>query len=155
MLNLVCFEVNNTLWASGLAWIREVVLPLSLARLPNSPDYIKGMINVRGEVIPVFDGSALLLSNQSDTIKKPDSKILLFVSGKETFGLMVDSIRGVLNVTPENVKDIVKADGIHKIFAGAVIKGDNGSIILLNTENLIAFFMKNRRSAKAGKQPIA
>jgi purine-binding chemotaxis protein CheW len=148
VLNLICFEVNNILWATGLAWVREVVRPLSMDPLPVSADYIRGMINVRGEVIPVFDGRALLVTSPTENdILDIRSRVLLFQTDEEIIGFGVDAVRGVVNINPDDAKAIASIDGIHKVFAGGVFSMDNTPVILLDAEKLIAFFRKNRRKS--------
>jgi purine-binding chemotaxis protein CheW len=145
VLDFVCFSINDTLWATGLAWVREVVRPSMLNKLPNSPDYIAGMINVRGDVIPVFNGADLLMPGYKHD-GEDGRAIMIFHFDDELFGLKVHHVKKVISVNREDISAVKHIEGAAEVFAGGVINSvDNSRVIVLNTENLLLFFRKNRR----------
>lgn len=147
VLSLIYFNVDNTLWAVGLPWVREIVRPVTMGHLPNSPDYITGMINVRGEIVPVFNGAELLLKEiETKRTKGKRGLVMLFVAEDEIFGLSVNSVNQVRQVDPARVHVAGEIEGAARDFVGALVSdSDHRHAMLLDAEKLICFFRKNRR----------
>lgn len=86
------FEVNGTLWALPLHWIREVVRQPRLTRIPNSAKELQGLVNLRGVLAPVLDLVALLgLSGPSTT----PAVVICLQQGRQIVGLGAQRILGM------------------------------------------------------------
>ncbi len=91
------FSSNNRLWACELNKVKEVVRTSKIIPLPNSKEGVFGVINVRGEVIPVVDKWP---GKTKDQTSSGDLKgtVILLRSGKEVIGLRTDGVRSMEDI---------------------------------------------------------
>ncbi|MGH2688779.1 MAG: chemotaxis protein CheW [Actinomycetota bacterium] len=54
-LQLVCFKMGGEEFALGIMRVREIVRPLKVVRVPRSPSFVEGVVNLRGQILPVID----------------------------------------------------------------------------------------------------
>ncbi len=92
-MNLVQFDIHGTAWGVRLKWVSHVITSRKIDPLPNAQSMVAGLINVRGEIIPVIRGSELLLSKKD---KKVSPKILLLSCEGASLGLLVDSVTKIV-----------------------------------------------------------
>lgn len=98
----VVFRLERDRYALPLAAIREVVVaPLRYTRVPRAPAAMKGVINLRGRVVPVVDLRRLL--NLASPAASPAARVILLDLGRRELGLLiteVDGIESIEKVTP-------------------------------------------------------
>ncbi|GAB6161602.1 chemotaxis protein CheW [Desulfothermus naphthae] len=131
-VQLVTFMLEDQEFGIVIDHIQEIILiPEEINVVPNTPDYIEGMINLRGAVLPVIDLRKRLhkrpLENRNDF-----QRILVITTGDTKTGLIVDSVTGVLSVEEskiEDAPDIVESSGgfIKKL----INIEDQGRIVLI------------------------
>ncbi|HHW47815.1 MAG TPA: chemotaxis protein CheW [Clostridiaceae bacterium] len=109
---------------------------MSITRVPRTPDYIIGVINLRGDIIPIMDlRKKFDLPEIEDT---EDTRIIIIHIDDILLGLVVDSVVEVVNLTEESIESLSNFSSnlsIEYIFGVGKV---NGRIItILNLENLI------------------
>jgi len=122
VLQLVTFMLANQEYAVDILKVQEINRIAEITKVPNSPPYMEGVINLRGKVIPVIN----LRTKMGFSEKKIDdnSRIIVMDINGITKGLLVDSVSEVLRIPAEIVeppppmtsdtnKDIIK--GIAKL----------------------------------------
>ncbi|MFZ5896188.1 MAG: chemotaxis protein CheW [Myxococcota bacterium] len=102
----VTFKLDEEVYALDVAHAREIVEVPRLTRMPNAPDWIRGVMNLRGSVVPVID-----LKHKFDmgaTQVTPDSCVLVveFVFEDAIFviGVLVDAVLAVFELPPASVE---------------------------------------------------
>jgi len=100
-MQLVSFKLSDETYGIEITKIREIILVGEITQGPETPHYIKGLINLRSMVIPVIDLRArfALPENQLND----DSRIMVLNVGTRTIGIVVDSVSEVLRVTNDQV----------------------------------------------------
>lgn len=93
----VVFRLQRDRYALPLASVREVVVtPVALTRVPRSPRALKGVMNLRGRVVPIIDLQALL--NLEPTQAQRATKIVLMELGRRELGLLITDIDGIESI---------------------------------------------------------
>jgi len=99
------FRLDGELFALGISKVREVLEFSSITRVPRTPDYMRGVINLRGNVVPVMDLKMKL--GLGRTTKTIDTCVIiteLVVDGERTvLGALADSVQEVLELDPGQV----------------------------------------------------
>ncbi len=95
-LRFVNFSLAGELYGQDIRYIHEVNRGRNLTDIPGSPDYILGVINLRGDVIPVMDLRKRLGLPPKEMTK--DSRIIVVEYEQSKLGLMVDSVHNVLEI---------------------------------------------------------
>lgn len=101
-LHLVGFFLNREEYALDISQVQEIIRVTGWTRVPNAPGYIKGVINLRGKIIPVVDPKVRMNSGQGELTK--DSRIIVVEAGKKTIGMLVDSVSQVLRIPLSTVE---------------------------------------------------
>lgn len=122
------FFILDTLYSVELSSVIEIIGIQRITYVPNVPKYIKGVINLRGKIIPVIDMGIKF----DDRPVKEDYKtciIVVAISG-EHIGFMVDMVSEVVTINNQNISSLPEFNNInHKKFLNYLIKID-GKVIL-------------------------
>jgi purine-binding chemotaxis protein CheW len=100
-MQLVSFKLADETYGIEITKIREIILVGEITRVPETPHYIKGLINLRSSVIPVIDLRARFSLCENELSQ--DSRIMVLNVGRRTIGIVVDSVNEVLRVTQEQI----------------------------------------------------
>jgi len=99
------FKLDGTNYGFDIHDIREIIMPMDIAPVPRAQPWIRGVINLRGKVIPVMDlRSRFLLP----TAEKTDQTVIIvvqkhFADGERIFGIQVDQVLEVLAFQPNQL----------------------------------------------------
>ena len=94
------FLLGTKEFATPISLVQEIVEVPKITYVPNAPDYVEGVINLRGRVVPVVDFSKRLqLGTKNLSI---DSRIIVFQTGR-TVGFIVDAITQVFKLTTDQI----------------------------------------------------
>jgi len=101
-LQVVGFRVGRETFGVPISLVREIVRVPEITSVPNAPEYIEGVINLRGRIIPVVD----LRKRFGDKAPAPSKKNRVVVVEMETraIGLLVHSASEVLRILPSEIE---------------------------------------------------
>ena len=129
---LLVFDLVGEHCGLDVNLVREIVhVPPRITRVPNAPPYVKGVINLRGTVIPVLD-CALKMGGAS-TGSTNESRIVVAEYEGIQFGVLVDAVREVRSVADSLIED-ADASGTGSIGTNYVVgiaKMEDGRLIVL------------------------
>lgn len=102
-LQIVGFRIGRETFGLPIDIVREIVRVPEITSVPNAPDYIEGVINLRGRIIPVVD----LRKRFGEKSFVPDKKNRIVVVELETraIGLLVNSASEVLRLPPSEIEE--------------------------------------------------
>jgi len=103
-MQIVLFKVSEVNYGVDVAQVQGVLDLPEITEVPNSPYYVEGVTNLRGEVIPVIDLKKRF--NISDKSLKEDLKMMVIGQGKEAVGITVDAVMEVMNIANEDIEDV-------------------------------------------------
>jgi len=128
---LLVFDLVGEYCGLDVNMVREIVhVPPSITRVPNAPNYVRGVINLRGTVIPVLD-MAVKMGNQASE-KTNESRIVVAEFEEILFGVLVDAVREVRTIHEAQVESGMSNDvGIGKDYVLGVAKLEDGRLIVL------------------------
>ena len=136
---LVTFHLGEELYGVDIMDVKEIVRLQNVRVIPNAPYYVEGIINLRGEIIPIID---LHKRFKIQTINKPEDIeieggfIILNIDGNK-IGIIIDKVERVMTVKGEDVKDPPQMlSGIGSEYIEGVIREKNGYLIMLNIRKL-------------------
>ncbi len=133
---LVSFELANELYGIEITKVREIILISDITRIPQTPRYVLGLINLRSAVIPVIDLRVLFGLTEGE--RTGDSRIMVLQSRDKTIGIMVDAVREVLRVTRENIAPPpATVAGLGKEYLTGLVKLESQLLILLDIDRIL------------------
>jgi purine-binding chemotaxis protein CheW len=135
------FTICGDHYAVNVAKVLEVLQEESITPVPNAPAYIRGIINFRGDVVPVFETRVRF--NLPERIKEePYNVIVLDVSeGVDMFrlGALVDKVKDVISIEDADIKPVpTMSKEFNTDFLQGIYKLDKEFIMLLNVEKVFS-----------------
>ena len=99
---LLSFLVGGQDYSVDIMSVREIRSGTSATSLPHSPQYVRGVINLRGTVLPIID----LAKRLGMEVGKDESRnvIIVVAVGDRTFGLLVDAVSDILSIPEQEMQ---------------------------------------------------
>lgn len=135
-LQVVGFRIGRETFGVPIALVREIVRVPEITQVPNAPEYIEGVINLRGRIIPVVD----LRKRFGDKAPEPSKKNRVVVVEMESraIGLLVHSASEVLRIHPSEIEapqDVFQEGELNYITGVGKLKGR--LVILLDLNRIL------------------
>ena len=105
----VSFWIGKSTFAVHIMCVREIRAWADFTKLPNTPPHIVGMINLRGDIIPVID-VALRFGNGPTDVNSNKVVIVVSVDGKFS-GLLVDGVSDILSINEKAIRAVPQLEG--------------------------------------------
>jgi len=146
----VTFSIGSEDYGIDIKKVQEITAFKDLTVLPNTPNYIKGILNLRGNVIPIMDPRVRFGLEEKTFDKK--SVIIIFKSNNKTIGMIVDKISDVLTIDKENIEDTPEmAMNIDTSLLSGVGKVGDKFVIILSIDKILT--NKEIDSLSSSKNP--
>ena len=127
-MKVVTFNIGDGEYALDINYIESVVDMLPITRVPEAPHEVEGIINLRGEVMPLINSSKLL---GVESRAESKGKIIILNYKNRKFGFLVDEIREVIDVSEEDVEPADERIGVGGRYIDGIIKRKDKLVILL------------------------
>ncbi|MFM9844672.1 MAG: chemotaxis protein CheW [Dongiaceae bacterium] len=117
---VVCFRVGAESYGVDIRLVREIRAWSPTTNLPNTPDYVRGVINIRGSIVPILDVRARFGQGQTDASKA--HVVIVVAIGARLVGLLVDAVSDIVAVSETDVKAVPDVSGAsaHECLEGIV-----------------------------------
>lgn len=138
---LLTFKLRSEMFAVRILNVREIIEYDGITRVPMVLEHIRGVINLRGSVVPVVDLTSLFWKEPA-VISQRSCIVIVELSGQESgiAGILVDSVSEVIDVHPEDIEPApgfgssVRAD-----FICGLARLPSGLVVMLETDQLLSF----------------
>lgn len=132
------FKCGNEYFGLKIQYVKEIIQFQAITAIPETEDYIKGLINLRGKVIPVID---VRLRFKQEPIEYDDRTCIIVVNVKSTIvGLIVEKIAEVVEIKEENIlppPSIGKSEKTHNKYVLGIGKVGDSVKLLLDPDKLL------------------
>jgi purine-binding chemotaxis protein CheW len=136
-IQLVAFKLGDEEYGVDISQIREIIKSVEITKMPNTPDYVDGVINLRGSITTVMD-----LRKKLEIATKEDARnnrIVIVELEGNTIGMMVDSVTEVLNISTGDIDtESVNTSQIEAEYFRGVGKLKDRILILLDLNKVIS-----------------
>ena len=131
------FVLGDEIYGIAILKAREIIGLMDITTVPQTPDYMKGVINLRGKVIPVID-LRLKFSMQEEKYAQETCVIVVEVNNTH-IGIIVDSVSEVVDISSSEIEETPPfGQGIDTSFMTGMGKVKEKIIILLNIEIVLS-----------------
>ena len=127
------FRLGDRLYGIDLEAVREILPVRRATRLPGSPAYVAGLINVRGTIVTVIDLGARLDGNSSLAV---DGSVMLVEHRQKTVGIAVAEVKDVMMLPAESIEHTTEGDGADASIVG-LGRMDDKVVIILDIHSII------------------
>lgn len=106
----VSFEIGDSMFLIPIERVVEFRIWSEPAPVPRTPDYVRGIVNIRGEIVPIYDVAARLGRGATEATPR---HVVVIVRSEDarSIGLLVDSVTDIVNARTSNMAPMPKIDG--------------------------------------------
>ncbi|HEY9072259.1 MAG TPA: chemotaxis protein CheW, partial [Candidatus Ozemobacteraceae bacterium] len=138
LVQLVSFQMAGETYALEIKQVEGIINMLPMTRVPKSPPHIEGVINLRGEILPVINLRRRLKQAEKARTHEDQIIILSFEREKVKVGFLVDRVQEVLRLPQSAIEPPSHvSEGVNVEHLRGVGKLGNRIIILLNAEKIV------------------
>jgi purine-binding chemotaxis protein CheW len=134
MLKIVAFKLGEEEYGLDINLVQSIVRIDQITRVPNAPTYVRGVINLRGNVTPIIDLRSKLNLGQAQYTE--NTRVIITKYEDIELGLIVDQTSDVIDVAPEAI-EAISSSGFDSDYFGGIAKIEGRLIILLNLAELM------------------
>lgn len=138
LIQLVSFSLDNEEYGVDVLKVREIIRMPIITRVPNTPHYVQGVINLRGKVIPIISMRARFSLSPASHDKQ--TRIMVMDVSGELMGFIVDAVSEVIRISNSEIQPspAVMTSGIDQECISGVINQAERLLVLLNLENMLS-----------------
>jgi purine-binding chemotaxis protein CheW len=136
-LQVVTFALGSEEYGVDIAQVQEINRMVTITHVPRAPQFMEGVINLRGQLIPIIDLRSRFGMDRSERTK--NTRIVVTEIGSKRIGMVVDSVSEVLRVPVEQIEDAPDlVAGIDTEYIRGVGKMGDRLIIMLDLSRVIS-----------------
>ena len=132
----VGFHIDRQQYAFPIEEIQEIVIPTQVTQTPEVADYVEGVSNLRGAIIPIINLRKLFVMDPKPV--DADTRTIVVNVGERTMGCTVDMVSQVIRIPDDSIQPVPEAvttDGAS--YVSGFVKLDDGLLILLDINELL------------------
>lgn len=142
LLQLVTFNISEEEFGVDILKVQEIIRTMEITKVPRAPEFVEGVINLRGKVIPILD-----LRRRFGMQARPHDKqtrIIVIELGAMIVGFVVDGVSEVLRISASTVEPPpAVVSGLESEYISGVGKLEDRLLILLDLNKLLSTSEKN------------
>jgi len=139
--SFLTFRLGDELFAANVSKVIEILEVPKITKVPRSPDFMRGVVNLRGNVLSVIDSRTKFgLPPVEDTINTCIIVMIVNVDGQDmTMGVIVDAVQEVMEIEEANIQSLPEIGSKYKSeFIDGMVKRADQFIMILNMNQLFS-----------------
>ncbi|KLN59929.1 chemotaxis protein CheW [Kiloniella spongiae] len=131
----ITFTVGEQEYGVDIMSVREIKGWVETTLLPNTPDYMRGVLNLRGVIVPIFDLRCRFGLGETEAT---NLHVIVIIAVKERMvGILVDTVSDILTVSNSDIRDVPKMETlIEEEYLSGLVTIEERMVALLNQEKL-------------------
>ncbi|WP_372995558.1 chemotaxis protein CheW [Lutispora sp.] len=139
----VIFKLEDEEYGVDIKNVREITVNKTTTRIPNTPDFIDGVINIRGDTIPIIDLKKRFNIAEKEINGKAKRIIIVNVEDK-LVGFIVDDASQVIRINTDDIENPPEIlTGINRSYISGIGKVNERIIVLIDLERLLSYKERN------------
>lgn len=151
LLQLIVFKMGSEEYAIPISCVQEIILKQETTKMPQTPSFVEGIINLRGKIIPIIDGKKKF-GLADDSSEGSEDKIMVIDLAQDIIGLVVDEVYEVVHVPVSQIDKPPVEVNTENNFLMGVAKFEGRLIILLDPQEVLSV---NETTALKGLSELA
>lgn len=135
-VQLIAFTVGEQYYCIDIMAVREIRAWSGTTTLPKTAEFVRGVINLRGTIVPIIDLRARFGQGQTDANK---SNVVIILSvGERLYGLLADTVSDILTVPEKDIHPVPETDGAaENPFIEGLITKDSQMVAMIALEQVV------------------
>ncbi len=139
-IQLVTFRLGSENYAIPVSDVKEIIRPIKTFPVPGMADPVVGVINLRGEIIPVLQVHSVLgVEEEPDSGKSRKKRVIILDSSEGRFGFSVDEVKDVLHVESKDMRKSPEVSSDHSMEDSVlgIVQSASGMLICIDPEKIL------------------
>lgn len=138
VIQLIVFRAGEEEFGVKIDAVREIIKMGVITPIPESPDFIRGIVNVRGEIVTAIDVKSRFDLKTKENVEA--KHIVVTKQGENLFGLIVDEVIEVLRIMKKDIQSTPSVlDRMNEKYVSGIVSRDNRLIILLDLDQVLSY----------------
>jgi len=136
IIQFISFAIGQDQYGVDIMAVREIKGWSDITHLPKQPDYVRGVLNLRGVIVPIIDLRCRF--GQGLTESTPLHVVIIVQIKEQLIGLLADRVLDIVSFDPSKIKPVPKvAQSEHLEFLSGIVTIENAMIALIDLANLL------------------
>ncbi len=140
-ISLVTFKISNETYAIDIMEVNEIVKLTVITPIPNAPDFVDGIITLRGQIIPIVDlNKRFNFAPRTYTEEDELFRAIVIIRVQDmTIGILIDQVNRVIPVNRDQIQPPPQmVSGVGAEFISGVVKQNDNLFVILDIQKLFS-----------------
>lgn len=134
-LQLIAFSIGEQTYGVEITTVREIRAWNGATPLPNTRDYVRGVINLRGTIVPIFDLRARF--GEGPTSPTKNHVVVVMSVGDKWVGILVDAVSDILTVSKDEIHNVPEGNSIDTELLNGIVTHDSRMVGLIDLHAVV------------------
>ena len=135
-LQLIAFSIDEQIYGVEITTVREIRAWNGATPLPNTREYVRGVINLRGTIVPIFDLRARFGDGQTNPTK--NHVVVVMSVGEKWIGTLVDAVSDILTVSKDDIHNVPEGNSVDTELLNGIVTHDGRMVGLIDLQAVVS-----------------
>lgn len=135
-MQLIAFMIGEQVYGVEITTVREIRAWSGATPLPNTQEYVRGVINLRGTIVPIFDLRARFGNGLTDTTK--NHVVVVMSVGEKWVGMLVDAVSDILTISKKDVHKVPEGDSMDSELLNGIVTHGSKMVGLIDLDAIVS-----------------
>lgn len=135
-LQLIAFSIDEQIYGVEITTVREIRAWNGATPLPNTREYVRGVINLRGTIVPIFDLRARFGDGQTNPTK--NHVVVVMSVGEKWIGILVDAVSDILTVSKDDIHAVPEGNSVDTELLNGIVTHESRMVGLIDLHAVVS-----------------
>ncbi len=135
-LQLIAFSIDEQIYGVEITTVREIRAWNGATPLPNTREYVRGVVNLRGTIVPIFDLRARFGDGKTNPTK--NHVVVVMSVGEKWIGILVDAVSDILTVSKDDIHAVPEGNSLDTELLNGIVTHDSRMVGLIDLHEIVA-----------------
>jgi purine-binding chemotaxis protein CheW len=135
-LQLIAFSIGEQTYGVEITTVREIRAWNGATPLPNTREYVRGVINLRGTIVPIFDLRARF--GEGPTSPTKNHVVVVMSVGDKWVGILVDAVSDILTVSKDEIHNVPEGNSIDTELLNGIVTHESRMVGLIDLHAVVS-----------------
>jgi len=134
-IQLIAFSIGEQAYGVEITTVREIRAWNGATPLPNTREFVRGVVNLRGTIVPIFDLRARFGAGVTEATKT--HVVVVLAVGEKWIGILVDAVSDILTVQKKDVHAVPDGENMDSELLNGIVTHDGRMVGLIDLEEVV------------------
>ena len=135
-LQLIAFSIGDQTYGVEITTVREIRAWNGATPLPNTREFVRGVINLRGTIVPIFDLRARFGEGQTSPTK--NHVVVVMSVGDKWVGILVDAVSDILTVSKDDIHNVPEGNTMDTELLNGIVTHESRMVGLIDLQAVVS-----------------